>query len=438
LAFFFLPGLGIALFVLIGFQNIRRRKRKKPKALPPVHLLNQQHPSKGLPHLHLLGGEDLLKAARLGESLSGFPLLAGNRLELQEDGHKSTLSMVEAIRGAKHHVHMEFYIFHADETGKLFRDVLMEKARSGVPCRLLLDHVGSFRLSHDFISGLKQAGVQFAFFNPLKLYRPWSFQLRNHRKLLIIDGELAFTGSRNIHNEHPANKKKGLSWRDTQVSLRGPIVAQLQTIFLEDWRFTSGEELKGGAYYPKIEAMGNSAVQALPSGPDETQDMLEMIVLSLIHAANDRIRIISPYLVPTEAIVIALDAAVRRGILVEFLIPARSDHRMMDFAVRGWCRDLAALGAHLYEYDREFLHAKWMTVDGRVALTGSANMDQRSFRLNFESSLLIYDRDITQKIETSFSLMQKKSLLLDTKHLKGLSPLVQVRDGLLRVVSPLL
>ncbi|NBX76283.1 MAG: hypothetical protein EBQ92_06995, partial [Proteobacteria bacterium] len=285
---------------------------------------------------------------------------------------------------------------------------------------------------------LKAAGVDFAFFGKLAWNHPWSFQLRNHRKLAVIDGNRAFTGSQNICSDYRKWRIQKLDWIDNQVFIQGPGASQLETIFLEDWAYTTGTVISSPERAPSAAGVGNSIIQLLPTGPDELPHSLEKILMALIHASQKRITLLTPYFMPTESIALSLEAATRRGVEVEILVPRKSDHWLVDAASKSWYWDLLQGGIKIWETTESFIHAKQVTIDGSVALIGSANMDERSFRLNFECSSLIFDEAKVSLLEEGFlhRLSQARKLLLEDFSHQGFFS--RIREGLFRLVAPLL
>lgn len=433
--FFILPYFGVLIYLVVGIRSIRRQK-KISRAVVNKKYKNQiyknsadNNDSQSSPYQQIFN---------LGENLCGLGLVGGNAITLFENNGETFRALENAILEAKHHVHLEYYIFKTDEIGQRFKMLLIQKQREGVCCRLLIDHVGSFGVKKPFIQDLRLAGVQCAFFMPLKITRPWGFQLRNHRKLAIIDGNIGFIGSQNIGNEYTKRKSRQVSWRDAVIKIEGPAVHHLQTIFLEDWLLTTTEKLHHHEFFSKTTLGGNAAIQVIPTGPNENDYALEVMICDLIHHAQKHITITTPYLVPTLPILVALEAAVKKGVLVEILIPTRSDHFIVDQVARSWYRDLTSIGVRLFSYEETFIHAKVITIDDDLTFIGSANIDERSFRLNFECSTIIIDTVLTTKYKTNF-----KNLIMTCETINNTLCCRQSFDnslkcGLFRLISPLL
>jgi len=434
LSFFALPYLGPASYLLVGFSDLKRRKRKKPepqKKLPAYGFLMQSHLGNLEPRFS--------PVSQLAENLSGFPPVSGNSLEFFEGQETIYQALTEAITTAKKYVYLEYYIFREDAVGVHFRDLLIQKAQEGLDVRLLIDHVGSFSLKASFLKPLTEAKAQVAFFGALTLKRPWSFQLRNHRKIALIDGEIAFTGSQNICSDYRLWRLRKLDWIDNQVKIQGPGVTQLETIFQEDWEFTTGQSFETPLEEHFFSnSAGKSVIQILPTGPDEPTHAFEKILMALIHASHKRITLLTPYFMPTEAIAISLEAAARRGVQVDILVPRKSDHWLVDTASKSWYWDLLQGGIQIWETTKSFIHAKQVTIDGEVALIGSANMDERSFRLNFECTSLIFDSAQVLSLEASFDQRLQHATGLSFEHFSQEGFLGSLRDGIFRLISPLL
>ncbi len=433
LSFFAFPFLAPFGYLLVGYSNMSRRKRPKPtpqKRLPEMGFMMKSAIGDLSPRF--------LPVAQLCENLSGFPPTSGNNLEFFEGQESIYQSLTDSLEKASHSIFLEYYIFRPDSVGQHFRDLLVRKAQEGVKVRVLVDHVGSFSLNHKFLEPLKQAGGEVAFFGKLTLKRPWGFQLRNHRKIAIVDGTRAFTGSQNICSDFRKWRIRKLDWIDSQVMIQGPAVTQLETVFLEDWDFTTGEKLALSNSETVPSQLGNSVVQILPTGPDEPPRAFEKILMALIHGAQARITLLTPYFIPTEAVAISLEAATRRGVQVEILVPRKSDHWLVDAASKSWYWELLRSGVKIWESPESFIHAKQITIDGEIALMGSANMDERSFRLNFENTTLIYDPTKVSMFENGFSHRLNQSHALSLENFSDLNFPLRIRDGLFRLVSPLL
>jgi len=434
LAFFLLPVAGMLLYMFFGYQQFALRRRAAPN---PLHrlLLLRESPER------FPGESDPLKTPMetLAEGLTDFPAVSGNRVRFYTRSEDTDDALVHAIQAARHHAHMCYYIFEPDRTGLRFRDLLIEQARRGVECRVLMDAVGSYRVGKSFLRPLHQAGVRTAFFNPFRTFkRPWAFNARNHRKLTVVDGATGFLGSQNIGHHFWRSGSRRIHWRETDVRLEGPAVVELQTVFAEDWHFATGENLIGETYFPPTRPVGTTRAQVVPTGPNKNPDALGMIFLDAVHNARTRVTLTTPYFIPTASMTLALKAAARKGVRVDLLVPRRTDHPVVTWAGRGWFKELLESGVRIYEFNAAFIHSKVVTVDGRWALVGSANMDTRSFLINFELSLLLDDAAAAGYLEKQFDLMREGAVAVKVDPLAELALARQFWEGLCRLLSPLL
>ena len=440
----FLPYLGALLYVTLGRRRVRRRSRRRRLARG----LLERGPD-ACPH-HREGCTSLVRedSAQLDEvaiqacRVAGEPFLAGNAVDVYLEANRAYRHMIEAIDGARHHVHLMSYIFRPDQAGRLFVERLQKKAAQGVEVRLLVDAVGSHRLPDSFLAPLLAAGGRFARFMPVFSLRPvWRPQLRNHRKLLVVDGRVAFTGGLNIGAEYQGRKKKYAPWRDTQVRVEGPACWRLQEVFVDDWFFASGENLQDRLYWEGFTGEGSpgeNLVQVVESGPDRERDTIHAVFFSAVCAARHRIYITTPYLVPDNAMLTAIKTAAWRGVDVRLLLPGKSDLSLVKWAGRSFYRELLEAGVRLYEHSPGILHAKTMVVDGSWCTVGSANLDIRSFRLNFEVNVVVSGGDFAGRMERIFRDDISRADELTLEKLSGEPRLARFTASLCRVLSPVL
>lgn len=439
-----LPFLGIILYFAIGDPRISRQIRKRRASRGDLSRKLVQ--SDRATALHAFSAADAASGSPLEDVVSiatrlgGHPPTRGNDVTAYFEADATYLALRLAIEAARSHVNMQYYIFQPDDTGRLFRDLLIRKAREGVRCRLLLDGVGSWSLSDDFLQPLEAAGVETAFFLPVRLQsRRIHLNLRNHRKLVVIDGQAAFTGSQNIGDEYLGRKQKYGPWRDTHLRIDGPAAAQLQEVFLEDWYFATQRDLTGQE--ARVEAAAGSdgrVVQVVPSGPDRPSHLLHLVLLAAVSAARRSICITTPYFVPDTTMILALQAAAIRGVRVQLLIPSRSDNRVVLWAGRSYYGELLESGVEIYEFERAMLHSKVMVVDEQWAMVGSANMDVRSFRLNFELTTLLYDGGLAQLLYSDFTGLRDRARRIPQNPARAWSLPQSLLVGAARLASPLL
>ncbi len=383
--------------------------------------------------------ESLQTIEQMGLRLGQIPATSGNAVHVYQEAGETYAAFGQAIRDAERHIHLEYYIWQPDETGRHFRDLLIEKARQGVQCRLLLDAVGCWRLTRRFLRPLTDAGCQVAFF--MSLY-PWrrrfSLHLRNHRKIAVIDGRVAFVGSQNVGDEYLGRLKKLSPWHDTHMRVVGPAALFLQQTFAEDWFFTTRESLNADEYFPQPRGMGDSVVQVLPTGPDQQVNSLAQLMFAAVAAAQESIRIETPYFVPDAALRMALIHARYRGVRVQLVLPTKSNHLLVLWAGRSFYPELLDAGVEIYEYDRGMLHSKIMTVDDSWAMLGTANMDVRSFRLNFEVTALLYDSQLTSELAHSIDKHCGEARRISHRGVWQRPYPLQLFAGVARLFAPLL
>jgi cardiolipin synthase len=338
------------------------------------------------------------RAAELAARLGDFAAWGGNRVELLADYRGSIDRLVADIDAARDHVHLLTYILADDATGRRVTEAIARAARRGVLCRVLADAVGSRRGLARLGPALREAGVEVIPLLQVGLFRRGTarFDLRNHRKLAVIDGRLGYVGSQNIVEP---DFIPGYPNEELVARVEGPVVAQLQAVILADRYFETGEVAHDERHFPRIPAAGESAAQLLPSGPGYGRENGQTLLVSLIHAARERVVITTPYFVPDEAFLQALATAALRGVETRLVVSARSNQRLTDLAQRSYYERLLDAGIAIHQYEPHFLHAKHMTVDRTVAIVGSTNIDIRSFALNCESSLLVYDREVVRALE---------------------------------------
>lgn len=370
------------------------------------------------------------------------PPTGANSLEIYHNrGADSWQALLDAVSSARHHVHLEYFIFRADRSGEELASLLMEKAEDGVNCRLLLDHLGSWDLPSSFVERLRSSGVKVAWFMPVLPWRGprwrFHFNFRNHRKIVVVDGQTAFTGSQNIADEYFRADTPSGPWIDTQLRLTGPAVYELQETFIEDWYYATAEDIFAESYFPSLEAKENlpgQIVQIIPSGPDSDARLMHHLLLAAISAADYSVVLATPYFVPDQAMVLTLEAAALRGVRVRLLLPEKSDHSLALWAGRSYYRELAESGVEIYEMGPAFLHSKVGVIDQLWGLVGSANMDQRSFHLNFEITTVLYESSSLLQLEHCLAgLIANSSRATASFDRLG----QRMKMGVARLVSPL-
>ena len=361
------------------------------------------------------GDVDILqKHVALEQAIVGTPLVAGNRAVLLEDGPATYRAMLAAISAAKDHINLETYIIEDDEMGRQFADLLLARQAAGVQVHLIYDSVGCIRTPREFFERLKEGGVQVLEFNPvnpLTAKKGWQVNNRDHRKLLLVDGRTAFIGGINISNVYssgssptrstPSSPKSG-GWRDTQIQIDGPVVAEFQKLFLATWEKQHGPPLAGKNYFPALSPRGNELVRSIGSSYDDPHSLIYLTLISAITNAEKSVHLTNAYFVPDPQILRALLDAARRGVDVTLILPALSDSNLVFHAGRSYYTELLAAGVKIYERGGGVLHSKTVVIDGVWSCIGSTNLDWRSFLHNDEVNAVILGPEFAQQMQAMF------------------------------------
>jgi cardiolipin synthase len=432
------PALGIVLFWYLGRDRVRRpvRTRLEVGSVMRQRLEDRITGSVTMPaaardSLLEAQPEELRGVMRLATKMGRADLVKGNRVELLVGALPTYEALVRAIDAATQHVHLEFYAFRRGEAADRVIKALERAADRGVKVRLLYDAFGSLGVGRALRGLRHRGGKAFPFFPLDPIRRAATINLRNHRKVVVIDGSLGYCGGINVGDEF-------VPWRDVMLRLEGPAVAQLQAVFVEDWFFATRESLDQDACFPPLEDKGESILQCVQSGPDQTVESIHRLYFAAIAAARERVWISTPYFVPDRAILLALQTAALRGVDVRVVVPAHSNYPIAKWAGDSFYDELLGSGVRIFEYGPEMLHTKALVVDGRFATVGSANLDVRSFRLNFELVVVVYDEDIVFELTELHSSDQRSSreLVHETWEKRGWG--ARIREGVGRLVSPML
>jgi cardiolipin synthase A/B len=353
----------------------------------------------------------------------GTAMVPGNTAELLKNGDEIFPAMTSAIRQAQKTVNLETYIFQPDEAGRQFAEAMIEAAQRGVEVRLLIDAWGS-KLG-DLQDRIEKAGIRWRKYRPIRLFTIYKVGKRTHRKILVVDGKMAFTGGLGISKQWLGNARNASEWRDTQVRVTGPVVDQMQAVFAEDWTYTTGEILAGEKFYPRPEGTGGSVqAQAIKASRGDASSLAKMFYYVAIQSAARSISIQNAYFLPDKQVRDALVAAVARGVDVKVMVPGRHiDLPMVRFASWLHYGDMLKGGVKIYEYRHTMMHNKTMVVDGVFSTIGSINFDTRSMNRNAEESLAFYDRAFAQKVEEMFAedLTNCKEITYDAFDHRGLA-----------------
>lgn len=437
LALALLPGIGFVVYYLLGPRRIHRTRSRRARAydrlrssLPDLRTLDAATQD-------LLRQPELRQLMRLSLTNSAAAVSADNEVTVLRNGAQKFPALEKAIREAKHHVHLEYYIFEADETGRTLLELLTERAREGVKVRLLVDAVGSLDLTHKLLDPLLLAGGEYAVFNKVKLIkRVPALNFRNHRKIVVVDGRIGFTGGLNIGNEYRDVDEEG-GYRDTHLRLEGPAVRGLQSIFLEDWFFATGNNVAEPHCF-HAPAVGDQLVQIIRSGPDMDWQAIHHAYFTAITSARTKLHLTTPYFVPDEALNTALVTAAMRGVDVKLLVPRQSDSRVVTWAARSFYDELLKAGVRIFEYLPTMLHAKTMSVDGVLGVVGTANLDPRSFHLNWEIIAVTYGPSTAEELDRLFAqdLAASEEVTLDMVQARSFPQ--RLLEAGSRVLSPVL
>ena len=443
MALIFLPVVGIFLYLYIG-QNHRKKKTfiaKRKQDYDIIHnlLAHQIHFTDYGGFLKKNFPDTRGKVAPLLLRNSEAPITVNNKGKVLINGYETFKEMLRAIDGAHHHIHMEYFIIKDSEIGRKFQRALIKKAREGIEVRLIYDAVGCWRLRDKFLAPLREAGVEIEAFLPVTLpFFGSRLNYRNHRKVLVVDGKIGFVGGLNIGDEYLGKNKKLGFWRDTHLKLQGEAVYLLQAIFLKDWYFVRREEIGGEGYFPRQGYCGHQMVQIASSGPDSLWESIHQGYFAAITSARKNVYITSPYLVPDESILVALKTTALRGVDVRILLPSKPDHRTVFWASKSHFMELMEAGVRIYQYQKGFVHSKVLLVDDNFASVGTANLDIRSFTLNFEVNAFLYGKELVGDLRRNFHLDLKESqeVLIDEYRKRPVYH--RFLESITRILSPIL
>lgn len=433
-----LPMIGVPLYFLIGVRRIRRHIRAKIATVAPV--------ASSLSHR--LRPEELPTpvAERCGRVLRATgtpPPTDGNRVTFLRGGDEAYDAVLSLIGSARDHLHAQFFILDVDPVGRRFIQALAARAREGIRVRLLLDALGSWRALRRTVRPLRDAGGEVAAFMPaFPLHRRWSAHLRNHRKLLVADGRIAFAGGMNIGKKYMGPRTAKEQWRDVAAVIEGPALPDLQALFLDDWAFSTGETLPAGVLFPPpVRFTGGEpspcSLQVVASGPDRTARPIYEGVFAAFAAARRRVWIETPYFVPDDGVGAALRNAALRGVDVRLIVPGTSDLRFVSLAGRSYFDEMMAAGVRIFLYRPTNLHTKVLVVDDDVGVIGSSNVDIRSFFLSFELGLFLYDRPQIEAMAAGFLGDLENSEPIDPVRFARRPRSLQFLEDTCRIFSPL-
>lgn len=407
LVIFVFPIIGPLTYLILGELRLgKRRIRRFVELYPPVRRWLEEIAQRTPVHWADLGVE-CEPLSRMAEQTIGLPTQPGNQLELLEDWQHCFRRLIADIDAAQESCHMVFYIWHVGGVADEVAEAVIRASERGVACRLLVDALGSHKfLRNDLCARMRAAGVQVHAALPGSILRILfvRFDLRMHRKIAVIDGAIAYTGSLNLVDPRYFKRDSGVGeWVDAMVRVQGPAVESLAVTFLADWYVETEStlaELRHSVQLHEQPHLGECAVQVLPSGPAYESDAIEDVLLTAVYAARKELVLTTPYFVPSESLRIALASAARRGVKVILIVPAKVDSVLVRYASQAFKGELLRAGVRIANFDGGLLHTKSVTIDGEISLFGSLNLDPRSMRLNFEISLAIYNRGFAAQLRT--------------------------------------
>lgn len=434
LVLFMLPLVGFVMYYFIDRRFSSRQKKESSRenhhAAPDI--TKWKHIPKICPQAD----------RRLLRLLSHFPspsmMSRYNKNVVLTNGQTAFPAILEAMEQARHHIHIDYYIFREHGIGEQFTEIMIRKAGQGVEVRFLYDGIGSHGLTEEFIAKLESKGVETGCFSP-----PWlslfgkRINYRNHRKIVIVDGQVGFFGGINVGDEYLGKDPKLGFWRDTHMRVEGEAVHSLQRTFMADWLFVKKQELEGEAYFPEVKVTSTGWVQIVAGGPDGRWEVIQGSAIACIGAAKHSIRIATPYFIPDPGLVSALKLAALSGVDVRILLPGIPDTRVIYWASLSYIKELLQSGVRFFCYQKGFMHAKVTLIDDCIGCVGTANMDLRSYYKNFELNALFFDPSVIARLEQDFTADLEDSVEITLEKYVNRSRLQKAKEVLAHVLSPL-
>ncbi|AFQ44153.1 cardiolipin synthase [Desulfosporosinus meridiei] len=436
-----LPGLGFILYTVFGKKTrgeIFRNKHIQDNQIKPW-VRDQRSCTNSEEMKPSLKTDSALKLVNLHINSGFAPLTQHNQVDILLNGGEKFQELFNALETAVHHIHLSYYIFNDDEIGKDVLKILARKVTEGVEVRVILDGMGSHSISGSFINSMRKAGIQANWFFPIRFpYLTSKLNLRYHRKIVVVDGSIGFLGGLNIGDEYMSRDSKLGFWRDTHLRIQGKAVQTLQAIFLNDWYFVTHQEINGERYYPETKISQNLPIQILASGPDSKWKSILHSFFSSITMAQHCIKIETPYFIPDKSLIMALKTAALSGIDVRLIVQGIPENKLTFLAMNSYFEELLQSGIKIFQYMKGTLHAKILIVDNHLALVGSANMDMRSFFLDFEVSAYIYDQSTSKRLIDHFEMDLEECSEIKLEEIQSRSFIERVKESSARILSPLL
>ncbi len=430
----FLPLLGLIIFFFFGEDGRKKRliSHKMFKKLNRKTLVRFERDEV------MESPEGYTAIVSLIKKLKGSSVYNGNKITFYTDGESKFKALLEEINKAEKFIHIQYYIYMDDEIGRKVRDALILKASEGVKVRLIYDDVGSWKAKRRFFNDMQKHGIDVQPFLKVTFrFLASRVNYRNHRKVVVIDGKVGFVGGMNIADRYIKGINNGV-WRDSHIKVEGKAVAGLQTAFLVDWYYSRKEFLASDHYFPQTEVKGDNLMQIITAGPIGLYKSIHLSFLEAIYNAKESIYIQTPYFIPTDALMLAIQTASLRGIDVRLMIPRRCDTTFVHIATQSFLQEILDAKVKVYFFEAGFLHSKLMIIDSNLVITGSANMDIRSFEHNFEIDAFIYNETTCSKAKEIFFDDMAQSTLLLAKEWQSRSRIKKLKESIVRLFSPLL
>lgn len=432
LALAVVPFIALPLYLLFGsrkFHGYARARKASKKAIQQLKKHQQQFYQE---HINTIPNHNISAAFRPLETLSRLPVSDNNQVQLLINGEQTFAHIFQALDYAKHTILIQFYHIQDDNLGKRLQNMLLEKSGQGIDVYLLYDQIGSSGLNQNYINTLNKGGVHCSRFNPLQIQHRMQVNFRNHRKLIIIDGETCFIGGHNIGDDYLSLNPKIGHWRDTHLQIDGPATLAAQLSFIEDWYWATN--IFPDLPWQPFNSGKNTKVLIIPGGPADAVETISLSFTHLISQAQNRLWIATPYFIPDLNVMVALKLAALKGVDVRILLPHKTDNPLVSLATHSYVMELSKHGIHFFQYQAGFMHQKVMLIDNNLSFVGSANLDNRSLRINFELNALIESEEIAMQVEVMlendlsksrpYPLIHGKPRTLLTKAARLLSPIL--------------
>ena len=434
-----LPGIGLILYLLLG-QNLSRQKIFREKKLADKIKRYKLISNHELPNFDSEINENYEDLILMNYNHSGAVYTTGNEVKTYINGEDKFRDLFNDIRAAKSFIHIEYYIFRYDDLGRALIKELHEKTKDGVEVRLVIDGMGSKRITKKIIKEIESYGIKVAVFFPGVLpHINTRINYRNHRKIVVIDGKIGYVGGFNVGNEYVNKGKQFKFWRDTHIRVKGEAVNELNKRFILDWDYAADENMGNmSMYFPIPEVVGNVGMQIVSSGPDHMEEYIKNSYMKIINNAKNYVYIQTPYLVPDSPMMEALKISALSGVDVRIIVPGAPDHFFMEWILSANIGLLMEYGIKIYRYGNGFIHSKTIVADGEVCSIGTANLDIRSFKLNFEVNAFIYNETVAKEQEKIFLDDQLKSKLVTKEEYYKRSRSLKIKESLIRLLAPIL